>query len=56
MRDFNLLLFVLVLIIIDVTFITVWVYYDPLEIKEIVFDELVRQLIVRSRFHLGLFL
>ena len=43
MRDFHLMLFVLVLIIIDVTFITIWVYYDPLDTKEIIFDELVRR-------------
>ena len=42
MRDFHLILFVLALVIIDVTFITIWVYYDPLEMKEIIFDELVR--------------
>ncbi|CAB4027904.1 gamma-aminobutyric acid type B receptor subunit 2-like isoform X1, partial [Paramuricea clavata] len=40
MRDFHLILFVLALVIIDVTFITVWVYYHPLEMKEIIFDEL----------------
>ncbi|CAB4023916.1 gamma-aminobutyric acid type B receptor subunit 2-like isoform X1, partial [Paramuricea clavata] len=40
MRDFHLILFVLALVTIDITFITIWVYYDPLEVKEIIFDEL----------------
>jgi hypothetical protein len=42
MRDFHLILFVLALVTIDITFITIWVYYDPLEVKEVIFDELVR--------------
>ena len=41
MRDFHLILFVLALVLIDVIFITIWVYYDPLETKEIIFDKLV---------------
>jgi hypothetical protein len=41
MRDFHLILFVLVLVMIDVTFITIWVLCDPLEMEEIIFDELV---------------
>ncbi|XP_028407396.1 gamma-aminobutyric acid type B receptor subunit 2-like [Dendronephthya gigantea] len=40
MRDFHLLLFVLALVVIDVIFITMWVYYDPLETKEIIFDKI----------------
>ncbi|CAB3996723.1 gamma-aminobutyric acid type B receptor subunit 2-like isoform X1, partial [Paramuricea clavata] len=40
MRDFHLILFVLALVTIDITFITIWIYYDPLEVKEIIFDEL----------------
>lgn len=50
MRDFHLILFVLGLVIIDVIFITVWVYFDPLEMKEIVFDELVR---INPGYHLN---
>ena len=42
MRDLHLILFVMVLVIIDVIFISIWVYYDPLEMEEIIFDELVR--------------
>ena len=42
MRDFHLILFVLVLIIVDIIFITIWVIYNPLETKEVIFDELVR--------------
>ena len=41
MRDFHLMLFVLVLVIVDAIFITIWVYYDPLQTKDIIFDELV---------------
>ena len=41
MRDFHLMLFVLALVVIDAIFITIWVYYDPLQTKEIIFDELV---------------
>ena len=42
LRDFHLILFVLALVIVDVIFVTIWVYYDPMETKEITFDELVR--------------
>ena len=42
MRDFHLILFVLALVLFDVVFITVWNFYDPLKLKEIVFDDLVR--------------
>ena len=41
MQDFHLILFVLVLVLIDVVFITVWIFYDPLEPEDIVFDDLV---------------
>ena len=41
MRDFHLMLFVFALVLIDATFITIWVYYDPLQTKDVFFDELV---------------
>ena len=42
MRDFHLILFVLALALIDVVFITVWIFYDPLKPEDIVFNDLVR--------------
>jgi hypothetical protein len=41
MRDSHLILFVLALVMIDANFITIWVYCDPLKMKEIIFDEMV---------------
>ena len=43
MRDFHLILFVLALVLIDVVFITVWIFYDPLKPEDIVFDDLNEQ-------------
>ena len=42
MRDIHLFSFVMVLVIIDVIFITIWVYLDPLHPEDIIFDEKVR--------------
>ncbi len=42
MRDLHLILFVLVLVLIDVVFITVWICYDPLKPEDIVFEDAVR--------------
>ena len=42
LRDLHLILFVLVLVLIDVVFITVWICYNPLKPEDIVFGDLVR--------------
>ena len=42
MRDLHLILFVLALVLIDVVFITAWIFYDPLKLDTIIFDDLVR--------------
>ena len=52
MRDFHLILFVLALVLIDVVFITVWIFYDPLKPEDIVFDDLVKLLSLYSMFNI----
>ena len=42
MRDIYLIFFVMVLVFIDIVFITSWTFYDPLEPEEVIFDDLVR--------------
>ena len=37
MQDSHLILFVAVLVLIDVVFISVWIAYDPLKSEDIVF-------------------
>ena len=44
MRDFHLIFFVLVLVFIDIVFITAWIFYDSLKPEEVIFDDLVRLL------------
>ena len=39
MRDLHLILFVLVLVLIDVVFISVWIFHDPLKLEEIAFED-----------------
>ena len=42
MRDFHLILFVLVLVLVDVVFITFWIFYDSLKPEDILFENSVR--------------
>ncbi|XP_028407401.1 gamma-aminobutyric acid type B receptor subunit 2-like isoform X2 [Dendronephthya gigantea] len=38
MQDFHLILFVLVLVLVDVVFVTLWIIFDPLKSEDIIFD------------------